>query len=125
MNLLFSRFLKICSKFTVERPCRSVISIKLQSNFRTPFSKNTSGELLLASSHPFLCNMKQIQYFSFASTDIYALQSSILGPLSFLVYITILAIISGQIQNIFLTTYLSMFFIEANLPNDLILAWIK
>ena len=25
--------LKICSKFTVEHPCRSVISIKLQSNF--------------------------------------------------------------------------------------------
>ena len=25
--------LKICSKFTEEHPCRSVISIKLQSNF--------------------------------------------------------------------------------------------
>ena len=57
--------LKICSKFTGERPCRSVISIKLQSKFieiaprhgcslvnllhifRTPFSNNTSGRLFL------------------------------------------------------------------------------
>ena len=57
--------LKIRSKFTGEHPCRSVISIKLQSNFieialrhgyspvnllrvlRTPFPKNTSGRLLL------------------------------------------------------------------------------
>ena len=27
------KILKICSKFTAEHPCRSVISIKLQSNF--------------------------------------------------------------------------------------------
>ena len=57
--------LEICSKFTGEHPCRSVISIKLQSNvieitlrhgcslvillhiFRTPFYKNTYGGLLL------------------------------------------------------------------------------
>ena len=57
--------LKICNKFTVEHPCQSVISIKLQSNFieitlrhgcspvnllhifRTPFTENTSGQLLL------------------------------------------------------------------------------
>ena len=57
--------LKICSKFTRKYPCRSVISIKLLCNFieitlrhgcspvnllhifRTPFSKNASGELLL------------------------------------------------------------------------------
>ena len=57
--------LKICSKFTGEHPCRSAISIKLQSNFiritfwhgcspikllrifRAPFFKNTSGQLLL------------------------------------------------------------------------------
>ena len=57
--------LKICSKFTGEHPCRSVISIKLLCNFieitlrhgcspvnllhifRTPFPKNTSGRLLL------------------------------------------------------------------------------
>ena len=54
------------SKFAGENPCRSVISIKLQSRFieialldgcspvnlllffRTPFLKNTSGELLLS-----------------------------------------------------------------------------
>ena len=58
--------LKICSKFTGEYPCRSAISIELQSNFieitlrhgysavkllhifRTPFPRNTSGWLLLA-----------------------------------------------------------------------------
>ena len=57
--------LKICSKFTGEFPCRSVISIKLLCNlieikiqhgcssvnllhiFRTTFPKNTSGRLLL------------------------------------------------------------------------------
>ena len=56
--------LKICSKFTGEHPCRSVISIKLLCNLieiilrhgcspvnlshiRTSFSKNTSGRLLL------------------------------------------------------------------------------
>ena len=57
--------LKICSKFTGEHRCRSVISIKLLCNlieiallhgrslvnllhiFRTPFLKNTSGWLLL------------------------------------------------------------------------------
>ena len=56
---------EICSKFTGEHPCRSVISIKLQTNFikitlwhgcsplnllyifRTPFPRNTSGWLLL------------------------------------------------------------------------------
>ena len=62
---LGKRGLKICSKFIGEHPCRSAISIKLQSNFieialwhgcspinllhifRTPFSMNTSGWLLL------------------------------------------------------------------------------
>ena len=57
--------LKICSKFKGEHPCRSAISIKLQSNFteitlrygcspvnlrhifRTPFLKSTSGRLLM------------------------------------------------------------------------------
>ena len=57
--------LKICSKFTGEHPYRSAISIKLLCNFieialrhgcspanllhifRTPFSKNTSGGVLL------------------------------------------------------------------------------
>ena len=37
--------LKICSKFTGEHPCRSVISIKLLC--RAPFIKSTSGWLLL------------------------------------------------------------------------------
>ena len=63
--LLGKGVLKICSKFTGEYPCRSVISIKLQSSFieitprqrcspvnllhifRTPFLKNTSGRLVL------------------------------------------------------------------------------
>ena len=51
--------LKICRKSTGEHPCRSAISIKLQSNFieitlhhgsspvKTPFPKNTLGALLL------------------------------------------------------------------------------
>ena len=59
------RFLKICSKFWGEHPCRSAISIKLQNNlieitlwhgcspvnllhiFRTSFLKNNSGGLIL------------------------------------------------------------------------------
>ena len=56
---LVKGLLKICSKFTGEHPCWSAISIKLQSNrhgcspvnlqhiLRTPFTKNTSGGLLL------------------------------------------------------------------------------
>ena len=57
--------LKICIKFTGEHPYQNVVSIKLQSSFieialrhvcsavnllhvfRTPFSRNTSGQLLL------------------------------------------------------------------------------
>ena len=49
--------LRICSKFTGEHPCRSVVSVKLQSIsimlqnllniFRIPFLKNTSSWLLL------------------------------------------------------------------------------
>ena len=48
--------LKICSRFTGEHPCRSVISITFRHGcspvnllhvFRTPFFKNTSGRLLL------------------------------------------------------------------------------
>ena len=60
-----SSYLKKCSKFTGEYPCRSVISVKLLCNFieitlrhgcspvdllhtfRTTFSKKTSGGLLL------------------------------------------------------------------------------
>ena len=62
---LIKAVLKICSKLTGEHPCRSVISIRLQSNyieitlwhggspvnllhiFWTPFLKNTSGRLFL------------------------------------------------------------------------------
>ena len=57
--------LKICSKFTGEHPCRSMMSMRLLCNFieitlrhecspvnllhilRTPFTKNTYGRLLL------------------------------------------------------------------------------
>ena len=64
---LWKGVLKICSKFTVEHKCRSLISVKLQSNFIeiklqhgcspvnllhifiTYFPKNTSGELLLSN----------------------------------------------------------------------------
>ena len=63
--LLWKSVLKICSTFTGEYPCRSVILIKLQRNFiettlrhgyspvkllhisRTPFPRNASGWLLL------------------------------------------------------------------------------
>ena len=63
---LLTVILKICSKFTEKHSCRCVIAIKLQSNFieitlphgcssvnlshifRTHFSKNTSGWLLLS-----------------------------------------------------------------------------
>ena len=68
-DVLKKRCSEICSKFTRENPCRSVISIKLQSTFieitlsygcspvnslhifRTPFLKNISGRLLLKNQH--------------------------------------------------------------------------
>ena len=74
--------LKICSKFTVGHPCWSAISIKLLSNFieialwqgcspvnllhffRTPFSKNTSGWLLLTSLK---CNSSTVDFSIFFS----------------------------------------------------------
>ena len=67
-GVLKNRCSQICSKFTGEHPCRSVISMKLQSNFieitlrhgcspinllhffRTPFYKNTSRWLLQSIS---------------------------------------------------------------------------
>ena len=71
--------LKICGKFTGYHPCRSVISIKLQSNFieitlrhgyspvnslhifRLPFCRNTSGWLLLRLiSLRHFCSRKKI-----------------------------------------------------------------
>ena len=95
--------LKASSTFTGEHPCRSVISIKLVCNFieitlrhgcfpvnlphifRTPFSKNTSGQLLLLLilwkhylsksnaekvSHPFIKTRA-----SLARSDIYLRES--------------------------------------------------
>ena len=69
-EVLFGKgVLKICIKFIGEDPCRIVISIKLQSNFikitlqhwcspvnllhifRTPFSQNTSGGILLSPEY--------------------------------------------------------------------------
>ena len=62
---VFLSILKLCSKLTGKHPCRSAISLKLQSNFieialqhgcspvnllhvfRIVFPKNTSGRLLL------------------------------------------------------------------------------
>ena len=61
---LLCHFIEICSKFTEEHPCQSVILIKLLCHFieialrhgcflknllhifKTPFPKNTSGQLL-------------------------------------------------------------------------------
>ena len=76
--------LKIWSRFTIEHPCRSAISIRLQSNFieiafrhgcsqvnlehifRKTFYKNTSGRLFLAlglSSNAFLPSTSSSQCF--------------------------------------------------------------
>ena len=74
MQFLGKGVLKICSKFTGENPCRSVVSIKLLCNFikitlrhgcspvnlllifRTTFPRNTSGWLLLIfSSEHIIC----------------------------------------------------------------------
>ena len=69
-GVLRIRFLKICSKFTGENPCRNAISIKLLGTFikialqhgcspvnllhifRTPFHRNTYGWLLLSLWKP-------------------------------------------------------------------------
>ena len=76
--------LKICSKFTGARPCWSVISVNLQRNFieitlrhgyspvnllhifRTPFTKNTSGWLLL--DFDIQIEYLIIQYFDFRAS---------------------------------------------------------
>ena len=84
--------LKICSKFAGEHPCRSVISIKLQSNFTEivlrygysplnllhifskPFIKNTSGWLLLNFSY-FLMDPLEPYFskkFTLSFDDVYA-----------------------------------------------------
>ena len=80
--------LKICNKFTVEYPCRSVILIKLRSNFieiafrhgcspvnllhifRTLFSKTTSGWLLLYFE-------KRSPLYNFVWKDIYTLPQKV------------------------------------------------
>ena len=44
--------LKICSKFTVEHPCQSAVSVctsKFAAYFQSGFSKNTSGGLLTSN----------------------------------------------------------------------------
>ena len=101
--------LKICGKFTGYHPCRSVISIKLQSNFieitlrhgyspvnslhifRLPFCRNTSGWLLLRLiSLRHFCSRKKIikailfQWFiarelQICITELQNLDSHILG----------------------------------------------
>ena len=61
--------LKICSKFTGEHPCRSVISIKLKGVlkhiFITPFTKNTSEQLLLKVTN----NKQQFEWMHNLITD--------------------------------------------------------
>ena len=70
--------LKICSKFTGEHPCRSVISIMLQGNFieiilrrecspvnllhifKTTFTRNTFGRLLLMFIFVYFFNQVRI-----------------------------------------------------------------
>ena len=54
--------LKICSKFTGDRPCESAISIKLLHIFRTTFLKNTSGWLLLQAD-VFIFQLKKLRNF--------------------------------------------------------------
>ena len=79
---LIKSVVKICSKFTGENPCRSVILIKLQSNFieiafhdgcspvnwphifRTPFPRSTSGWLLLFKAQNFR-GMIFLRHFNF------------------------------------------------------------
>ena len=77
--------LKICSKFTVEHPCWSMISIKLLCSFneialqhgcspvnllhifRTPFTKNTFGKLflyLLSQPWKFFDTVVKLSYFT-------------------------------------------------------------
>ena len=93
--LLRKGVLKMCSKFTGEHPCRSVISIKLQSNFieitlrhgrspvnllhifKTPLLTNTSSWLLLdiyltwknnlKSCH--FCHHKSCHYIDYTSNS--------------------------------------------------------
>ena len=71
--------LKICSKFTGEHPCQSVIRrgcspVNLLHIFRTPFLKNTSGWVLL-NSRPL---QKEIS-FQFSSSIIWVTKIYLCG----------------------------------------------
>ena len=59
---LVKRCSEICSKFTGEHPCRSVISIKLLllHIFGTPFTKNTSEWLLMKLRKPEALNFRTL-----------------------------------------------------------------
>ena len=88
--LLVKGVLKICSKFTGEGPCRSVISVKLLCNsietalrhgcsplnllhiFRAPFTKNTSGWMLLEEKQTNVTrNMKIVNLYPKTSKEFY------------------------------------------------------
>ena len=109
--------LKICSKFTGEHPCRSVISMKLLCNFievalrhgcspvnllhifRTAFLKNTSGWLLLN----FLLPKVSIKF---------ALQSERFKVFSY-VYSVFLPLVSSQLTLFnFFNFFLSFLFVS-------------
>ena len=88
-GVLRKRCSEICSKFTGEHPCQSVVSVKLQSNFiemslwhgyspviwlyifRTPFAKNTSGMLLLE------INYKSQIFSSYPHTSTHSFHTSL------------------------------------------------
>ena len=88
-GVLRKRCSEICSKFTGEHPCQSVVSVKLQSNFiemslwhgyspviwlhifRTPFAKNTSGRLLLE------INYKSQIFSSYPHTSTHSFHTSL------------------------------------------------
>ena len=124
---LWKGILKICSKFTWEHPCRSVISITLLSSFieialrhecsplislhvfRTPVPKNTSRRLLL-----FCCSV---------STQSAMLRSSrppsILGIYSLSVPLCewyILLIVTTFRLSVFLSITLSSSFVHVTIP---------
>ena len=95
--------ISICSKFTVEHPYRSVISIKLACSFieitlrhgcspikllhifRTPFSKNTSGRLLLCIRHSSFCNNIKLQLFITGKIIFFILVLLLLWKISYLI----------------------------------------
>ena len=54
--------LKICRKFTGERPCGSVISINMLHVFRIPLLKNISGGLLLCFPENYSKSTWQLEF---------------------------------------------------------------